>query len=229
MVAGDTEAESSLAEARPEDHSRRRLLAGGALGTAAILAGCTSKVKQPSNVPLTKHTPGAKRDVKVLNGLLQLEYHAIAAYTACIPLLPHPAPPPPGSNPPPPKPPPKNPPPLELLLPLSYAAAQQFLSQELAHVTELRGFIHQAGGRREKPRPSYELGHPSSKDDVLHLLHRIEQTQLTAYLEAIPLLSPGKLRGAAAAIFANHAQHIAVWRFELGRRPVPSAFVDGSE
>ena len=211
--------------------SRRELLvAGGGLGAAALVAGCTSKVHPPSNVQLPKHSAATKRDVAILNGLLALEHRAIAAYTASVPLLPQPAPPSHNSGssaPASPPPPPSNapPPPLQLQVPLASAAAAQFLSQELSHVTELSGFVRQVGARPVRSAPSYDMGHPRTKQEVLLLLESIEQAQLTAYMKAVTTLSPGKLRAAAAAIYGNHAQHISVIRSTLGLHPIPSAFV----
>jgi hypothetical protein len=170
--------------------------------------------------------------VHVLNGLLALEYRAIAAYTASTPRLPQPPTPPttvaqqPSQQPAHSDPPP---PALELTLPLASAAAAHFLSQELAHVTELKGFIKQVGVHPVRPEPSYDLGHPRTKQDVLSLLRRIEEAQVAAYLDAVTALSPGKLRSAIAAILANHAQQLSVWRTELGLPPLPSAFVTGRE
>jgi hypothetical protein len=233
VVSGGIEAEPPSGPEAAERSRRQLLSRGGILGAAALVAGCTSKVKQSSNVPLTSHTPGAQRDVELLNGLLRLEYRSIYAYTACIPLLPQPAPPPKHQKPkaPSPKSRPANapPPPLELLVPLAYTAAQQFLTHQLAHVTELTGFIGQAGGHPVKPQASYNLGHPRTKQDVLILLHRIEQQLLTGYLEALTELNPAELRGAAAAIMANHAQHISILRMQLGLTPIPDAFVSSPE
>ena len=233
MVTGNTEAEPPTTPASAQERSRRSLLSGGAvLGVSALVAGCTSKVKQPSNVPLNSHTKGAARDVELLNRLLGLEYRSIAAYTACIPLLPQPPKPPPGAKKPPPPPPPNPnipPPPLQLRVPLSSSAAQQFLTEELAHVTELAGFVGQAGGHAVKPAPSYALGHPKGKLEVLTLLHQTEEMLLSEYLKAISELTPSALRGAAAAIFANHAEHTSILRMELGLKPIPGAFVSGPE
>jgi hypothetical protein len=236
VVDGGTEAGPSLSPAPSGERSRRALLGGGsgalAAGAALLLAGCTSKVKTASHVPLTPQTPGAQQDVELLNALLHLENRSIAAYTACIPLLPQPAPPPtnqskPSSPPPPPSKQP--PPPLVLMVPLAYTAAQTFLTQELAHVRELAGFVHQAGGRAVKPDVSYDLGHPKTKQDALTLLHETEQELLDLYLRLTPLFTPKELRGAAAAIFANHAQHSSILRFQLGLTPIPGPFVSEPE
>lgn len=141
----------------------------------------------------------ARGDVGVLNGLLDLEHQTIAAYTAGIPLLRRPA----GK------------------------AAKQFLAQELAHAQALSDLVHKAGGKPYKRRSSYDLGHPTTEAQVLALLRDLEAAQLAAYVEMIARLSPGRLRSAVAAIFANDAQHHAVLRSQLGQAPAPAAFVTG--
>jgi hypothetical protein len=213
------------------ERSRRQILSGGGgllAATSVLLGGCTSKVKQPSNIHIGRHNPNVDQDAAALNALVALEYKSIAAYTACIPLLPQPAPPPssPSQSPPaPPAPSNQPPPPLVLMIPLSYTAAQTFQSQELAHVTELKGFIGQTGQRLVKPGVSYDFGHPRTKVEALKLLHRTEQELLAGYLGVMALLSPKGLRGAAAAIFANHVQHSTILRLELGLPPNPTPFV----
>lgn len=232
MVGEGSEGDPSLPAAPAGERSRRQLLSGGgALAAASVLlAGCTSKVKQPSNVHISRHDPNLEQDAAALNALLALEYKSIAAYTYSIPLLPQPPAPPNatnGSKPPPPPPPPSDqpPPPLVLMVPLSYTAAQTFLSQESGHVTELKGYIHQTGTQPVKPEASYDFGHPRTKQEALRLLHRTEEELLAGYLGVTTLLSPMLLRGSAAAIFANHAQHSTILRMELGLPPNPSPFV----
>lgn len=232
MVDECTDGEPSSPAAAVDEHSRRQLLSGGAAtlgGAALLLAGCTSKVKTPSHVPINSKTPGVKQDIKALNALLQLEYRSIAAYTQCIPLLPQPTPPPPNQSPPPPpsnQPSNQPPPPLKLLVPLAYTAAQTFQTHELAHVRELTGFIRQAGGQAHKPAAFYDLGRqPRTRLEVLTLLHANEEKVMAGYLRVTDWLTPRELRGAAAAILANHAQHSSIIRLELGLPPVPSAFL----
>ncbi len=227
-------------EVAPEDpRSRRQLLMGGgaaALGAAALLSGC-GKSTAPSNIALTKHSPGAKRDIHILNALLDLEYHAIAAYTASVPLLAaanrqekraHKKSHSPAKATAPKK---KPPAPLSTAPLLASNAASAFLGHEIGHSVELKKIIKQAGGKPARPKPSYDLGNPnpSTKSDVLLVLRQIEQLQLVAYLQAVPLLTPGQLRSAAAAIFANEAQHLMVLRMELGLSAIPSPFVTGRE
>lgn len=238
-MSGPTDSDPALAPGPDDPRSRRALLVGGgaaALGAAAILSGCGTAT-QKSNIALTKHSPGAKTDVQILNHLLDLEYRAIYAYTASIPLLAaanrqgksqHKKKPSSAVLPPAAKK--KAPPPLTTVPLLASNAAAQFLSQEIDHTILLKNIIKQAGGKPHRPAPAYDLGSsPRSRKDVLLILHALEQAQLVAYLEAVTVLTPGQLRAAAAAIFANEAQHLMVLRMELGQTPIPSAFVSGRE
>lgn len=193
------------------------------VGAAALLAGCSDKVLPPSNIRLTKRSLGAKRDVEILNGLLGVEYRAIAAYTVLVPELPQPANVPKPTPGPPPPPNPNQP--LRLRVPLAIAAARDFLGLETAHAGELQGIITQAGGIPVKSAASYESPHDLSKLGIIRFLHGLEQEQIAAYLHAVRSLPAGQLRSAVAAILANEAQQILVLRMVLGRPPAPSALV----
>jgi hypothetical protein len=173
--------------------------AGAAACGAVVLSGCGSPKSLHARV--RRLGPVARADVSILNGLLDLEHQAIAAYTAGIPLL----------------------------APAAVPAARKFLEQELSHAGELSGLVKQAGGKARKPAPGYDLGHPTSSRQVLALLHRIERSQLAAYLHAIPRLQPARVRAAAAAILANDAQHVSILRLELGLPPIPAPLVSGEE
>jgi bacterioferritin (cytochrome b1) len=181
--------------------SRRMILSrsGIAAGAALALGGCGSS----SNLPnVRKISPQARSvDVEILNGLLDLEYKAIAAYTAGIPLL--------TSH--------------------VQTAARQFLSQEITHAGELYGLIKQARGIANKRQASYAFGRPRGHKDVIELLHRLEQAEIAGYLDAIPNVSPGSVRAALAAILANDAQHVVVLRRALRVEPIPAPFVTGGE
>jgi hypothetical protein len=183
--------------------TRRKLLCGSGAGAAAgamlAIMGCASRSRRPK---VHKIPPAARNaDVAILNQLLDREHRAIAAYTAAIPLL--------SSH--------------------VQDAAKQFLSQELTHAGELGGLIKQAGGNANKPQPSYDLGQPGSRKQLVELLHALEQAQIAGYVEAVPNVSPGSVRAALAAILANDAQHVVVLRRALRIEPLPSAFVTGSE
>ncbi len=191
------------ASAEDEPGSRRQLLlaVGGGLAAAGALAvgGCSESA--PLRVKVRRGATVAPADVGTLNDLLALEHYTIVAYTAGIPLLAH----------------------------ETAKVAQQFLGQELAHANALSDLIKKARGKPIKPSASYDLGHPTGAADVLALVHRLESAQLSAYVSMIPRLSPGKVRSAVAAIYANDAQHVAILRARLGRPPVPSAFATGGE
>jgi len=185
----------------PGSESRRGLLrAAGAGLTAAIVAGCGGG-GQSIKAQVHNSQPILGTDVGLLNQLLDLEYLAIAAYTAGTPLLD----------------------------PATVKAGQLFLNDELFHAGALAGLIEEAGGKPIKPAPSYDLGHPRTGQEVLALLHRVEAAQLTAYLAALPRLAPAQVRRSVAAILANDAQHVAVVRATLGQPAVPSALVSGRE
>jgi len=181
--------------------SRRAMLKNsGAAGAALLLAGCGSD----SN-PLDVHKipPEARNaDVEILNGLLALEYKAIAAYTAGIPLLE-------GRH--------------------VQTAARQFLSQEISHSGEVYALLRRANGTAIKHRMSYAFGRPRGHKDVLNLLHALEQEQIAAYLDAIPNVSPGPVRAALTSILANEAQHLVVVRRAQRVEPIPTPFVTGGE
>ncbi len=145
--------------------------------------------------------PVLNTDVDVLNQLLHLEHMAIAAYTAGTPLL----------------------------APATVKAGKLFLNDELSHAGALAGLIRAAGAKPIKPASSYDLGHPRTSQEVLALLHRVEAAQITAYLAAVPRLSPSIVKRSVASILANEAQHVAVVRAALGQPAVPSAFVSGDE
>ncbi len=199
MVAGDDEQEP------PSSAPRRALLrhAGGGLAGLAALAvsGCGAGAKAPQQS--VKHAPQPVRsgDVALLNSLLDLERRTVAAYTAGLPLLLRP----------------------------EARTARQFLDEELEHTGELLSLIKAAEGVPSARRPSYDLGHPRTPDDVLALLHALERAQIAAYLAAIPRLSPGVVRAAVASILTSDAQHLAILRLAQGQVAAPSAFVTGRD
>jgi len=148
------------------------------------------------------HQPAvARADVEILQHLLDVERLGIAAYTAAAPVLP----------------------------PSSGDACKQFLAQELAHAGGLIGLIGAAGRKAPDPRPTYDLGSPRTRQEVLALLHWTEHVQVTSYLEALPRLAPARLRAQVAGFFANDAQHLSVVRFLLGEPALPAALVTGRE
>jgi Ferritin-like domain len=191
-----------VAEAPSEaDASSRRglLRAAGVSLAGAVVAAGCGKTSLRAQVQNSQ--PVLHTDVDLLQHLLHLEHVAIAAYTAGTPLLPA----------------------------ATVKAGQLFLNDELAHAGALGALIKAAGGKPNKPAPSYDLGHPRTGRQVLELLHRIENAQISAYLAALPRLEPSLVKRSVAAILANDAQHVAVVRAALGQAAVPSAFVTGRD
>ena len=160
----------------------------------AIALGGCGSRSRPNVHNLPRRTRAL--DVSILSHGLDLEHQAIAAYTAGIPLLK-------GRQ---------------------QAAAKRFLDQELSHAGELAGLIKQAGGKFSKPGPSYQLGHPRDPLDVVRLLERLEQAQLSWYLTTISSLTPGSVRAALASVLANDAQHLAVLRSMTGMSALDGPF-----
>jgi len=179
--------------------SRRGLLRAAGAGLAGVLAAGCGNQSLRAQVHDSK--PVLDTDVALLNRLLHLEHVGIAAYTAGTPLL----------------------------APATIKAGKLFLNDELSHAGALAGLIRAAGAKPVKPAPSYDLGHPRTSDEVLALLHQVEQAQIAAYLAALPRLAPAVVKQSVASILANDAQHVTVVRAALGQPAVPSAFVTGRE
>jgi bacterioferritin (cytochrome b1) len=182
-----------------DSSSRRGLLYAAGAGVAGLVLAGCGGTSLKAQAG--NSAPVLSTDIGLLNQLLHLEHVAIAAYTAGTPLLPH----------------------------ATVKAGQLFLNDELAHAGALGALIKAAGGKPNKPATSFDLGHPRTGQEVLELLHRIENAQIGAYLAAIPRLEPALVKRSVAAILANDAQHVAVVRAALGQPAVPSAFVTGRD
>jgi bacterioferritin (cytochrome b1) len=179
--------------------SRRGLLRAAGAGLAGAILAGCGS--QSIRAQVQNSRPVLHSDVDLLNRLLHLEHVAIAAYTAGIPLL----------------------------APATHKAGQLFLNDEMSHAGDIAGLVRAAGGKPIKPAPSYALGHPRTSQEVLTLLHNVENMQIAAYVDAIAVLEPGTLKQQVASILANDAQHLAVVRAALGQPAIPSAFVTGRE
>jgi hypothetical protein len=137
----------------------------------------------------------------LLGEVLYNEQRSIAAYTGGIPLL---------SGP-------------------DRRLATTFLRYELDHAGRLLALIKRAGGPIPGHASSYELGQPRNAGEVLALLLKAQQRELSGYVQAIPKLSAGPLRSTVASILANDAEHVVALRSVLGMATVQSAFATGSE
>jgi rubrerythrin len=194
-----------------DPRSRRTFFRGAGVtfvgGSAVFLAACgDDNGGSGAGSPDTTSTSagGGKGDVAILNSALDLEHTAVAAYTA-------------GAA---------------LLKGAVLDVGKQFLAQEKEHVAGLQQAIKQLGGTPNQPKASYDFPTLSNQMDVLKFANDLEHTAVAAYVGAIPKLTDPKLRGTAAAIVTNEAEHIAVLLGALGRDPfgqVPDAFVTGTK
>jgi len=190
----------------PGGHKRRDFLRLAGVTTVAsaatIFAACGSDDGESAKT--TTSEAAREGDATVLNAVLDLEYLAIAAYTAGAPLLK-------GD-----------------MLRLS----REFLGQEKQHAAALERAITRLGGtaNKAKSETEYRRGFPRlrTQDDVLRFALDLEQTAIAAYAGAIPKLSAPELRQSATAINANEAEHVSVLLGALGKPQVPAAFVTGT-
>lgn len=169
----------------------------GAGGSAVLLAACGDRTTTPS--VLTGPDESDQADVEILNGALDLELLAIAAYKTAAGRLR-------GSA-------------LEI--------AKKFLEQEQEHVDGLATAIKDAGGRPNRAKSSYDFPQLRTQTDALRFAVDVENTAIAAYIDALPKLSEADLRATVAAIVTNEAEHVAVLLDALGMNPVPGAFVTG--
>ena len=170
----------------------------GAGGAAAFLAACTDENTTTPNV-VTGPDESDQADVEILNGALDLELLAVAAYKAGAARLR-------GSV---------------------LDVGKRFLEQEQEHADGLAAAIKDAGGTPNRAKSSYDFPVLRTQTDVLRFAVDLENTAIAAYIDALPKLSQGDLRATAAGIITNEAEHVAVLLGALGSEPVPSAFVTG--
>lgn len=182
--------------------SRRRFFAGSgvsvAAGSALLVAGCGGDTKDAAVVKPTRKESEAA-DVEILNGALDLELMAVAAYKAAAGQLR-------GGV---------------------LQVGKLFLEQEQEHADALESAIKDAGGTPNRAKSSYDFPVLSSQRGALKFAVGLEQTAVAAYIDALPKLTNNSLRGTASAILTTEAEHISVLLEALGRAPAPHAFVTG--
>lgn len=166
-------------------------------GSAVLLAACSDDTKLPQSEIGPDESDAA--DVEILNGALDLELMAVAAYKVGAGRL-------------------KG----DLL-----QVAKLFLQHEQEHADGLAAAIKDAGGKPNRPQASYDFPRLRSQEDVLRFAIDFENAAIAAYIDALPKLGEGELRATAASILSNEAEHVAVLLDALGEEPVPAAFVLG--
>ena len=129
-----------------------------------------------------------------------MERRAIAAYAACIPLLPE-----------------------------SEARwARAFVVEEIQQAGALAKLIALAGATAASENGEPAIGRPRDGAQATGLLAELESEHITRYLGWIPRLSAEALRAGVATILASDAQHVTALRHALGRPALTSAFVLGA-
>ncbi|HVF79977.1 MAG TPA: ferritin-like domain-containing protein [Solirubrobacteraceae bacterium] len=186
------------AQSRRRFFRRSGVIVGAAGGSAIFLSACGNEKTTTPNV-LTGPDESDQADVEILNGALDLELMAVAAYKTGAGRLR-------GSV-------------LEI--------GKKFLAQEQEHADGLAAAIKDAGGTPNRAKSSYDFPELRTQTDVLRFAVDLEYTAIAAYIDALPKLSQGDLRATAAGIITNEAEHAAVLLDALGQDPAPSAFVTG--
>jgi len=189
--------------------SRRRLLGLAGLGlagsSAGMLAACGGDKGGEGGGGLGTTTQiepegtAASRDVIVLNSALDLENLAVATYRAALPLL----------------------------TGTALSVGKAFLEHEQEHADALAEAIRQLGGAPNKPSRGYGFPRLAGQRAALSFAADLEGTAIAAYIDALPRLTSPDLRGTAAAIVTDEAEHLSVLSGVLGRPQAPRAFVTG--
>ena len=183
--------------------SRRRFFASSGVsiagGSAMFLAACGDDGGDTGRVVPTTPKEADAADVEILNGALDLELMAIAAYKAGAATLRG-----------------------ELL-----QVGKLFIEQEQEHADALTTAIKEARGTPNRAKSSYDFPQLRSERDALRFAVELENTAVAAYIDALPKLTRNDLRGTASAIVTNEAEHLSVLRGALGLAPAPQAFVTG--
>lgn len=183
-----------------DPQSRRRFFrisgvtAAGA--SAAFLAACSDDTKNPVQIGPDESD---QADVEILNGVLDLEFQAIAAYKAGAAKL--------GGE--------------------RLALVKVVLEQEQEHADGLAGVIKELDGSPNRAKSDYDFPQLRTEADVLRFALDLENTAIAAYIDALPKFSEKDLRATAASIITSEAEHVSLLLDSLGREPVPEAFVTG--
>jgi rubrerythrin len=180
--------------------TRKQLIGvAGASGSAALIAACGGR----GSPRRSKRSDAQALDLKLIGSALDLENTVIAAYAA-------------GSD---------------LVRGGARQATQEIVEQEREHAHRLSGIVGDLGGQPNPPktREEYARGFPRlrNSEDVLRFGIDLENAAVRYYLESLPHLSSPGLRRLASSIATSEAGHASLLRLQLGREPVPDAFVTG--
>jgi len=176
-------------DAEPRGRLTRRALLG--VGGAAVVLGACGDDDEPGE--------RARTDVEILNSALDVEHHAVAAYTALVPLMAGEA----------------------------AVTGGRFLAHERAHVAGLERAIRARGGTPNRPRDDYRRPAATGTRTAVRAALALEETTIGTYLDALPRLADRRLRATAASILTVQAEHVSVLRTALGMDPLGEPFAAG--
>lgn len=187
---------------------RRRFLQHAGLtlagGSAVFLAACggdsASSATEAGGGNTGGQSEGNPDDTELLNNALQLEQMAVAGYAAAVAALTDPD---------------------------ARELATTFRRQEQEHLDAITAAVKQLKGTPVKPPSDFGFPELGSLQDVVTFALDLENTAISAYIDAIPKFTDPKLRATSAAITANEAEHVALLNTAVGKPPFPSAFVMG--
>ena len=168
----------------------------------AVLAILASGCGRPGHGAETDSEKAA--EVEVLNAILAQELTTVAAYEQGLPLLRGPM----------------------------LAVARSFRGQDQAHIDALTKAIRGMGGETDAEASELESPRPQHQADALVLAYEEENAALAEAQSGVAHLQFTAPRALAAALAANHAQHLAILRQGLGadlKGAVPNAFESGDQ
>jgi rubrerythrin len=187
--------------------SRRRLFQALGLvtvaGTPVFLAACGGDDTSTSS------SSDEASDLKIVQAAQAMELAMVAAYTKIVPLLD----------------------------PKAAPLGQEILTQEQAHATGLGTVVGDLGGKPVAPKSDTEydqqlgLSALKSQPQALTFADGLESAAIFAYVDAVPRLTNGDLRGTFSSLATNEAEHDSVLvGLQTGNDPsrqAPGATVPG--
>jgi rubrerythrin len=107
--------------------------------------------------------------------------------------------------------------------------AEEIGANEAEHVDALRSTIKQLGGKPVE-QPTVDFGDAfASRDAFLKTANTLEDTGVSAYNGAAPMITSGEVLAAAGSIVQVEARHAALIRLERDKPPAPLAFDKASD
>ena len=200
-------------ELAPEDQSSRSQflkLAGGtgAAGALAIfVAACGGDDKKKSSSPGSSGSSGSsskkakpdKGDLAIVNYALTLEYLEAQFYQEAI-----------DSG--------------QVKTKAVAEVAKTILKDEQEHVQALIATVEQLGGK-PAAKPKFNFGGAfASRDAFLKTANTLEDTGVSAYNGAAPMIESKEVLAAAGSIVQVEARHAALIRLKRDKPPAPTAF-----